>query len=143
MTDSQTPTVSGWAPVFGQDGFPGIGGGTFSGPPAVIDEASFPVQTAVAPAAKSTLPFNLSNLGDLKAIVDRMGGIEGVLSTMGKVQKFMSTMQQFSPMIKLFLNKGGKAATATAAKSSSGRRRTRRRPYQRGRTRRRVTNKRR
>ncbi|MFB9278660.1 aminotransferase [Cohnella cellulosilytica] len=140
MNDPHSPSLHSWTPNPGQGSFPGIDGG-FSGPPAVIDETAFPVQAA-APATKSSLPFNLSNLGDLKAVFDRMGGVEGVLSTMGKVQKFMSTMQQMAPMIKLFMGKGGKAATANAGKGSS-RRRTNRRPPPRGRTRRRKPAKRR
>lgn len=141
MTDPQAPSLQSWTPDFGQNDFPGIGGG-FSGPAAVIDEAVLPVQAAAAPATKSALPFNLSNLGDLKTMFDRMGGIEGVISTMGKVQKFMSTMQQVTPMLKLFLGKGGTAVTANA-KSGSSRRRTRRRPPPRRRTRKRRPTKRR
>ncbi len=141
MNDPNSPSLQSWTPNFGQGNFPGIEGG-FSGPPAVIDEAAFPVQAA-APATKSALPFNLSNLGDLKNIIDRMGGIEGVLSTMGKVQKFMSTMQQMAPMFKLFMGKGGKAVTANAGKAPSSRRRTNKRTPPRGGTRRRRPVKRR
>ncbi len=140
MTDPQPPSLHGWGPDFGQNVFPGIDGG-FSGPPAVIDDAAVPVQAA-ATATKSALPFNLSNfgisnIGDLKAMFERMGGIEGVISTMGKVQKFMSTMQQVAPMLKLFMSKGGKAAAATTGRTPSRRRTTKRS------TPRRTTNKRR
>jgi hypothetical protein len=85
------------------------------------------VQATAVSTAKSSLPFNLSNLSDLKNIVDRMGGIEGVLSTMGKVQKFMSTMQQMAPMIKLFMgSKAGKAAATNTSKGVVRKRRTKR-----------------
>ncbi|MFC4305176.1 tyrosine protein kinase [Cohnella boryungensis] len=131
MNDPFSPSLHSWTPSTGQNEFPGIGG-TISGPPAVIDQAAaVPVQaTAVSTAvstAKSSLPFNISNLSDLKNIVDRMGGIEGVLSTMGKVQKFMSTMQQMAPMIKLFMgSKASKAAAANASKGVVRKRRTKR-----------------
>jgi len=127
MNDPFSPSPNGWNAGFGQDDFPGIEG-SFSGPPAVIESSAVTAQPVAVTATKSALPFNISNLGDLKNLVDRMGGIEGVLSTMGKVQKFMSTMQQMAPMIKLFMgNKGKAAATATGSKTSSSRRRQSRR----------------
>lgn len=128
MNEPQSPSLHGWTPGFGQDTFPGIED-TFAGPPAVINPTVLPVQAA-STATKSSLPFNISNIGDLKAMVDRMGGIEGVLATVGKFQKFMSTMQQMAPMIKLFMgNKGGKVTTAnTTTKSTSARKRRTSRP---------------
>ncbi|MFC4600346.1 aminotransferase [Cohnella hongkongensis] len=139
MADPQSPSVHSWGPGFGQQDFPGIGG-AFSGPPAVIDDAVMPMQAPVAPAAKSALPFNLSNLGDLKTMFDRLGGIDGILSTMGKVQKFVSTMQQVTPMLKLFLGKGGTAVTANAKRA---RRKKNRRPAPRAKARKRRPAKRR
>jgi hypothetical protein len=115
MNEYHSPSQRSWTPEYEQNQFPGIED-TFSGPPAVINPTVLPVQTTAVPA-KGGLPFNLSNLSDLKAMVDRMGGIEGVLSTMGKFQKFMTTVQQIAPMIKLFMgNKGNKAATPNKAK---------------------------
>lgn len=127
MYESQLPSRRSWTSDFGQEQFPGIGG-AFSGPPAVINPteiipATTTAATTVAPAAKGGLPFNITNLSDIKAMVDRMGGIEGVLSTMGKVQKFMATMQQVAPMIKLFMGNKGKTATANSAKGTAVRRR--------------------
>ncbi|MFC5470852.1 aminotransferase [Cohnella suwonensis] len=135
MNETETPVWSNW--TFGNSPieFPGIEGAP-AGPPAVINATTvIPAgEVAVAAPAKTgiSLPFNLSsitsisNLNDLKAMVDRMGGIEGVLSTMGKVQKFMSTMQQIAPMIKLFIGKGGKTATANNDSVSTRKRRRRR-----------------
>ncbi|RKP48730.1 tyrosine protein kinase [Cohnella endophytica] len=125
MNESQSPPIRSWTSDFGQDQFPGIED-SFSGPPAVINPTAIvPAPTATPTKAKGGLPFNLTNLGDLKAMVDRMGGIEGVLSTMGKVQKFMSTMQQIAPMIKLFMgNKGKKSASATKKSPTTRRRKT-------------------
>jgi hypothetical protein len=111
MNEYHSPSQRSWTSGFGQDQFPGIED-TFAGPPAVINPTVLPAQTTAA-AAKGGLPFNLSNLSDLKAMIDRMGGIEGVLATMGKFQKFMSTVQQFAPMIKLFMGKKGNKAAAT------------------------------
>jgi hypothetical protein len=127
MNEPHYPTLHSWTPGYGQDQFPGIGN-TFAGPPAVINPTVLPAQS-VTPTAKGGLPFNISNLSDLKAIVDRMGGIEGMLSTMGKFQKFIATMQQFAPMIKLLMGKkGGKAATVNTAKRAPARRRSVDRP---------------
>jgi hypothetical protein len=126
MNEPQSPSLHSWSPVFGQDPFPGIEQNSFSGPPEVINPTVLPAQ--VTTVAKTGLPFNLSNLGDLKAMVDRMGGIDGVLATMGKFQKFMATMQQVAPMIKLFIGKGGKAVTANSSKKVSRRRRPKARP---------------
>jgi hypothetical protein len=127
MNDQHSPSLHGWTPGYGQDQFPGIGN-TFAGPPEVINPTVLPAQ-AVTTTAKGGLPFNISNLTDLKAIVDRMGGIEGVLANVGKFQKFMSTMQQLAPMLKLFMgNKGSKAATANTPKRVSARRRPAARP---------------
>jgi hypothetical protein len=121
MNEPETPSLNGWTPSFGQNPFPGIEN-SFAGPPEVINPTVIPTQ--IKTATKGGLPFNLSNLNDLKAMVDRMGGIEGVLATMGKFQKFMSTMQQVAPMIKLFMgNKGAKAATANTTKSGTKRKR--------------------
>lgn len=134
MNDPFSPSPNGWSSAFGQDAFPGIAGSgsgpvSVSGPPAVtvVEPAAITAQPVSANPVKSALPFNLSNLGELKNLVERMGGIEGILSTMGKVQKFMSTMQQMAPMIKLFLNKGAKASTANHPKPAPRRRSTRRR----------------
>lgn len=122
MSEPLSSSPHGWNSGFGQDQFPGIES-TFSGPPAVINPTVLPAQVVEATATKGGLPFNLSNLNDLKSMVDRMGGIEGVLSTMGKVQKFVATMQQVAPMIKLFMgNKGSKASTANKTKTSRRRR---------------------
>jgi hypothetical protein len=127
MDDQHSPSMYGWTSGFGQDQYPGIGN-TFAGPPEVINPVVLPAQT-VTTTAKGGLPFNISNITDLKAMVDRMGGIEGVLATVGKFQKFMSTMQQMAPMIKLFMgNKGGKAATANTTKKVSTQRRPAARP---------------
>lgn len=121
MNESEKPSLNGWTPSFGQNPFPGIEN-SFAGPPEVINPTVIPSQ--ITPATKGGLPFNLTNLNDLKAMVDRMGGIEGVLATMGKFQKFMATMQQVAPLIKLFMgNKGAKAATANSTKSGSKRKR--------------------
>jgi hypothetical protein len=115
MNEYHLPSQRSWTPEYEQDQFPGIED-TFSGPPAVIHPTVLPAQTTAA-VAKGGLPFNLSNLSDLKAMVDRMGGIEGLLSTMGKFQKFMASVQQIAPMLKLFMgNKGNKAATPNKAK---------------------------
>lgn len=122
MSDSQSPSLHGWTPGFGQDTFPGLGDSFAAGPPEVINPVVLPAQ--VTTATKGGLPFNISNLSDLKAMVDRMGGIEGVLTTMGKFQKFMSTVQQVAPLIKLFMgNKGSKLVTANTNKSGATRRR--------------------
>ncbi|XID90479.1 tyrosine protein kinase [Paenibacillaceae bacterium WGS1546] len=127
MRESQSSSTNSWTPGYGQDSFPGIQD-PFSGPPAPIDQPDIIVQANPVPAPKAGgLPFNLSNLGDIKNIIDRMGGIDGILATMGKVQKFVTTMQQFAPMIKLFMNKGGKAATANRSKGGAPRRRATRR----------------
>ncbi len=126
MNEPLPPAYRSWTP--GQESFPGLEQSFASPPPDPINPTVLPVQTT---AAKGGLPFNIniSNLSDLKAMVDRMGGVEGVLSTMGKVQKFMSTMQQFAPMIKLFMGKGKAAAADTSKGVSPRRRRTsRRRP---------------
>jgi len=120
MSEQQSPSSQGWTPGFGQDQFPGIED-SFSGPPAVINPTVLPAQTASATASKSILPFNITNLGDIKAIVDRMGGVDGILTTVGKFQKFMSTIQQMAPMLKLFMGNKGKSATAN--KSAPKRRR--------------------
>ncbi|TVY03158.1 tyrosine protein kinase [Cohnella terricola] len=124
MNDPFSPSLHSWTPGYGQENYPGIEG-AYSGPPAVIEQTAVPVQApAATPApAKGGLPFNLSNLGDIKSIIDRMGGIEGVLSTMGKVQKFMATMQQMAPMLKLFMGKGKSDAPAISKGSAPRRRR--------------------
>lgn len=123
MNRYHSPSSRSWTQEYEHDQFPGIED-TFAGPPAVINPTVLPAETTVV-AAKGGLPFNLSNLSDLKAIVDRMGGIEGVLATMGKFQKFMSTVQQVAPMIKLLMgNKGNKTSTATQAKTPLRKRRT-------------------
>lgn len=130
MNEPQSPSLHGWTPGFGQDPFPGIGDSFAVGPPEIINPTVLPAQSLTT-ATKGGLPFNISNLNDLKAVVDRMGGIEGVLSTMGKFQKFMSSVQQIAPLIKLFMgNKGSKLATANNDKSST----KRRRPVTRART---------
>lgn len=130
MSEPLSSSLNGWNSGFGQDPFPGIES-SFSGPPAAINSTALPSQVQVVEATKATkggLPFNLSNLSDLKSMVDRMGGIEGVLATMGKVQKFVSTMQQVAPMLKLFMgNKGKKTSDA----SSKTKRKRRRRPIKR------------
>lgn len=127
MNESQSPSLHGWTQGFGQDTFPGIGNSFAAGPPEVINPVVLPAQ--VTTATKGGLPFNISNLNDLKAMVDRMGGIEGVLTTMGKFQKFMSTVQQVAPLIKLFMgNKGGKLATANTSKGATKRRKPVTRP---------------
>jgi hypothetical protein len=126
LDEPQSPSPYGWTPGYGQDSFPGIGN-SFAGPPAVINPTVLPAQLTTP--AKGGLPFNLSNLSDLKSIVDRMGGIDGVLSAMGKFQKFMATMQQFAPMLKLFMgSKGSKADTIHNSKGSPRRRRPAGRP---------------
>ncbi|TFE26958.1 hypothetical protein [Cohnella luojiensis] len=122
MNEPHSPSLHGWTPGFGQQQFPGIGD-AFAGPPAVINPTVIPNQVT---ASATKLPFNIniSNMADVKALVDRMGGVEGILSTMGKFQKFVSTMQQIAPMVKLFMgNKGSKASTANSSKSSTPRRR--------------------
>ncbi|MCD9024620.1 hypothetical protein [Cohnella silvisoli] len=135
MDEQHSPSLRSWTPGFGQDQFPGIG--DTIGPPAVINPTVLPAQT-VATTTKGSLPFNLSSLSDIKAMVDRMGGIEGVLSTVGKLQKFMATVQQLAPMLKLFMGKkGDKGANANAGKSGSRRRSTRRPATSKARTRRR------
>jgi hypothetical protein len=124
MDEQQSPTLHGWTPGFGQNQFPGLEQ-SFAGPPEVINPTVLSAQTT----AKGGLPFNLASLNNVKSMVDRMGGIDGVLGTIGKFQKFMSTMQQIAPMLKLFMgNKGSKAATATATKRASARRRPKGRP---------------
>ncbi|MFD0672261.1 aminotransferase [Cohnella sp. GCM10027633] len=111
-----------------QDGFPGLEAQTFSGPPAEIHT---PTVLPAAPAASgasallSKLPFNIQNLNDVKALVDRMGGIEGVIATAGKVQKFMSTVQQVAPLIKLFMGKKGSSSSSSGVSTSRPRRRRR------------------
>ncbi len=136
MNEQQSPSLHGWTQGFGQDHFPGIEQ-PFAGPPEVINPTVLPAQTS-ALTKGGGLPFNISNLSDLKAVVDRMGGIEGVLSTMGKFQKFISTMQQIAPMIKLFMGNKGKVATANKSKGTAPRRRTASRPRTKARTRRPV-----
>jgi hypothetical protein len=126
LNEPQSPSLRSWTPGYGQDSFPGIEN-SFAGPPAVINPTVLPAQ--ITNSAKSGLPFSLTNLNDLKSIVDRMGGIEGVLTTMGKFQKFMSTVQQFAPMLKLFMgSKGSKADSTNNSKGSPRRRRTAGRP---------------
>ncbi|WP_182302689.1 tyrosine protein kinase [Cohnella cholangitidis] len=140
MNERQSRSLTSWTPGFGQEQFPGIEE-TFSGPPAAINTTTtattvLPAEVVEAAPAKGGLPFNLSNLSDLKSMVDRMGGIDGVLATMGKVQKFMSTLQQVAPMIKLFMGKKGKAAAADKSKGTPERRRpVRRRTNNKSRTR--------
>jgi len=138
MNDPFSPSLHSWTPGLGQGNYPGIEG-AYSGPPAVIEQTAVPVEAPAAAPAKGGLPFNLSNLGDIKAIIDRMGGIDGVLSTMGKVQKFMATMQQMAPMLKLFMGKG----KAAAPDNSSGYAPRRRRRRSRAKSRRRKSTKRR
>lgn len=123
MNEPHSPTLHGWTPGFGQEQFPGIED-AFSGPPAVINPTVIPNQVT-ASAAKLPFNINISNMADVKALVDRMGGVDGILTTMGKFQKFMATMQQIAPMVKLFMgNKGGKAATANKSKGAAPRKRT-------------------
>ncbi|QJD84751.1 tyrosine protein kinase [Cohnella herbarum] len=124
MSEPLSSSLNSWNSGFGQDPFPGIES-SFSGPPAAINPTVIPPQVQVVEATKATkggLPFNLSNLSDLKSMVDRMGGIEGVLATMGKVQKFVSTMQQVAPMIKLFMGNKGKKSSDTKTKTKRRRR---------------------
>ncbi|WP_372660310.1 hypothetical protein [Cohnella sp.] len=127
MNEPQSPSLHGWNSGFEQNTFPGIGDSFAAGPPEVIQPTVLPAQ--VSTVTKSSLPFNISNLNDVKAIIDRMGGIEGVLSTVGKFQKFMSTIQQVAPLIKLFMgNKGSTLATANTNKRVTKRRRPTTRP---------------
>jgi hypothetical protein len=124
MSEPLSSSLNSWNSGFGQDPFPGIES-SFSGPPAAINSTVLPSQVQVVEATKATkggLPFNLSNLSDLKSMVDRMGGIEGVLATMGKVQKFVSTMQQVAPMIKLFMGNKGKKSSDANTKTKRRRR---------------------
>ncbi|BBI35691.1 hypothetical protein [Cohnella abietis] len=110
MDEQHSSSQNGWSSgFFGQDQFPGIEQ-TIPSSPEVINPTVIPAKTAVTPATKSSLPFNISNLSDIKGIVERMGGIEGVMANLGKFQKFMATMQQIAPMIKLFMGNKGKSA---------------------------------
>ncbi len=127
MNEPHSTSSRSWTSGFGQEQFPGIDE-TFSSPPAAINPTVLPAPVA-APTSK--LPFNISitNMADVKALVDRMGGVEGILSTMGKFQKFIATMQQIAPMVKLFMgNKGSKTAPPTNSKRRTSRRRSTRRP---------------
>ncbi|MFC5404638.1 hypothetical protein [Cohnella soli] len=134
MREMEPPNLRNWMNGFSASEFPGPEGAPDPSP-ASINAATLVPAGEITPAAPAkagfSLPFNLSNvtgisnLSDLKAMVDRLGGIEGILSTMGKVQKFMSTMQQVAPMIKLFMSKSGKAAAATKDSGSPRRRRRR------------------
>jgi hypothetical protein len=124
MNEPQLPSNTG----FRQDTFPGIENSFAVGPPEVINPIVLPAQVPTT-VTTGGLPFNISNLNDLKVMIDRMGGIEGVLATMGKFQKFMSTVQQFAPMLKLFMgNKGSKVAAPNSNKNVSKRSRTVTRP---------------
>jgi hypothetical protein len=121
MAEQNSPSPYGWTPGFGQDQYPGIGN-TFAAPPVVVNPTVLPAQN-VTSTAKSGLPFNLTNLTDIKAMIDRMGGIDGVLANVGKLQKFMATVQQMAPMFKLFLGKkGGKSTPANTGKKGSRKR---------------------
>lgn len=137
MNEPYSPNFRAWGPGPGQgavpvqslaqESFPGIEG-PFPGPPGsgFANPTILPAQ-AVQGAAKGGLPFNLSNLNELKGLVDRLGGIEGIMANIGKVQKFMSTMQQIAPMIKLFLPGKKGAADADSDEEAPVRRRRRRR----------------
>ena len=135
MNEQHSPSYRNW--TSGQDSYPGLDQ-PFAGPPAPVNPTVLPAQTS---ASSIKLPFNisLSNINDIKAMIDRMGGIEGVLSTMGKVQKFMSTVQQVAPLVKLFMGKG-KNKSASADKSGGDgyvprrRKSARKRPVRRKRT---------
>lgn len=105
-----------------------------AGPPADPYVSGFPAwpQSAPYPGLNPTSgankPFGLSNLADLKLIIDRMGGIDGILNTVQKVQKIVGTVQQFAPMIKLLAGSLGPkkaAAASTNTESRPGRRRRR------------------
>ena len=67
-----------------------------------------------APMAKPG-GFSLSNLGDLKVMIDRFGGIDGIVATVQKVQKVVSSMQQMAPMLKLLAGSLGKKKKAAVA----------------------------
>ncbi|WEK53604.1 MAG: hypothetical protein P0Y55_13585 [Candidatus Cohnella colombiensis] len=139
MNEPYKSHFRGWTP--GEQIFPGIEQSVTSGPPAVINPTTV-VSTEALTAPKSGLPFNfsVSNLSDIKNIVERMGGIDGVLATMGKVQKFVTTMQQFAPMIQLFMKK--KNTDSTSSSGSGGRVRRRRRRTRRTAVKRRISKKR-
>ncbi|RED63060.1 hypothetical protein [Cohnella lupini] len=146
MNETHSPSTRSWTSGFGQEQFPGIEE-TFSGPPAAINPTTvLPAVQAEAPSSSllSKLPFNISNISDVKALVDRMGGVEGILTTMGKFQKFMATMQQIAPMVKLFMgNKKGKGSSDSGSKKRTTRRRSVKRPSGAGKRRSRKTAKRR
>lgn len=109
MNDKLSPSYRNW--TSGQDSYPGLDQ-PFAGPPAPVNPTVLPAQST---ASSIKLPFNIniSNINDIKAMIDRMGGIEGVMSTVGKVQKFMSTVQQVAPLVKLFMNKGKKSSDSS------------------------------
>ncbi len=126
MNDPYRPSARNWSS--GQETFPGLDP-TFPGPPTEVVQTTMMPVPATAPAQQSStsikLPFNLSNLSDLKGLIDRMGGIDGVVATMGKVQKFMSAMQQVAPILKLFMKKGSSNDKSEGAAASRPRRRRR------------------
>jgi hypothetical protein len=127
MNDMKSASMRSWTPDYEMDQFPGLAE-PFSGPPEVINPTVIPSQVTTIAGQPTKLPFNISisNIGDLKALVDRMGGIEGVMANLGKFQKFISTMQQIAPMIKLFMNKN-KDSSSDSKTFTPRRRRTRRR----------------
>lgn len=60
------------------------------------------------------------NMGQIKALFDRMGGIDGILGTMVKVQKIVQSIQQMSPLLKLLASSLFKRAQAKTAADVSG-----------------------
>lgn len=114
----------------GNEIYPGLGD-PFAGPPALINPvAATQFQPQVQKSANAK-PSLFSNIGEWKQLLDRMGGIDGVLGAMGKLQKFASTMQQMAPLLRLFIGKGGGAATAAGLSKDGAvrrRRRNRRKP---------------
>lgn len=135
MNDPYMRSSRNWSS--GQDAFPGLDQ-PFSGPPAEVVQTSMfaapvPVQAPQSSSPSIKLPFNInvSNLNDIKGLIDRMGGVEGVLDKVGKFQKFMSTVQQVAPLLKLF-KKG--ASSSDSDDDAPPRRRRRRRTARRRRT---------
>jgi len=134
MNRPNSASLHGWNQPpqdYGNEIYPGLGD-PFVGPPALINPAAAPQQIQPQTQKNSSTKTSIfSNIGEWKQMLDRVGGIDGVLGAMGKFQKFAATMQQMAPLLRLFIGKGGGAATAAGIsrdRTVRRRRRARRRP---------------
>ncbi|KOP64924.1 hypothetical protein AMS62_06430 [Bacillus sp. FJAT-18019] len=52
--------------------------------------------------------LGVSNMNDIKGLIDRMGGIDGIVNNIGKVQKVVQGFQQLAPMFSVLAGALGK-----------------------------------